>query len=294
MDSAPLVCQYCGSTFGRAHNAGPIPRYCSAAHRQRAHEARRIADSARAQLAALGHSDAIAAAVHSAARLTEIARVADTGAKYAGLLPTFDYTSKFAEMTKLTDFGAKFADSLKVTNLGSSVIPLALSEIGSTYTAALSKVVAGPKLADMVKVTDFGAKFADSIAAAGLGTRIVEMAKLTDFGSRFAEMIRDIDLTEFGDELDDEPASGVSPDDALVPTAALTVAFVALVTALEQGQHALDGAALGLWHTTAFALDGLGLLGENRTFNGLMVFCFLCTVVVALTNLGGKSDGDEN
>lgn len=37
-----LTCEWCGGSFPRRSNMGPIPRYCSSGHRQRAHEVRRI------------------------------------------------------------------------------------------------------------------------------------------------------------------------------------------------------------------------------------------------------------
>ena len=36
-----LTCDWCGKTFDRSGERGPIPKYCSANHRQRAYEARR-------------------------------------------------------------------------------------------------------------------------------------------------------------------------------------------------------------------------------------------------------------
>lgn len=50
-----LECEWCGREFGRPHSQGPVPRYCSAAHRQRAYEARKatlaITTSMRPQVA---------------------------------------------------------------------------------------------------------------------------------------------------------------------------------------------------------------------------------------------------
>ena len=38
---AKLTCAYCGKRFERPSNMGPVPRYCSASHRQRAFEKQR-------------------------------------------------------------------------------------------------------------------------------------------------------------------------------------------------------------------------------------------------------------
>ena len=43
-----LVCAQCGRLFERPRRIGPIPKYCSAAHRQRAYEARRYEAAIRA------------------------------------------------------------------------------------------------------------------------------------------------------------------------------------------------------------------------------------------------------
>jgi hypothetical protein len=37
-----LICEYCGDEFKRPNGRGPIPRYCSAAHRQAAHRVRMV------------------------------------------------------------------------------------------------------------------------------------------------------------------------------------------------------------------------------------------------------------
>lgn len=37
-----LKCDWCGKDFERAHNKGPIPRFCSRGHRQRSYEARTV------------------------------------------------------------------------------------------------------------------------------------------------------------------------------------------------------------------------------------------------------------
>lgn len=37
-----LICDWCGEVFERPHQRGPTPRYCSASHRQRAYEQRRV------------------------------------------------------------------------------------------------------------------------------------------------------------------------------------------------------------------------------------------------------------
>src|SRR5438105_374696 len=46
MDRNDLTCEWCGKQFRRTHSRGPIPKYCSTAHRQRASEARRTVDLA--------------------------------------------------------------------------------------------------------------------------------------------------------------------------------------------------------------------------------------------------------
>lgn len=43
-----LVCAHCGRTFKAPMKPGPPPKYCSQAHRQRAHEQRHRADDAAA------------------------------------------------------------------------------------------------------------------------------------------------------------------------------------------------------------------------------------------------------
>lgn len=35
-----LVCQWCGAHFERPNTRGPIPKFCRASHRQRAHQLR--------------------------------------------------------------------------------------------------------------------------------------------------------------------------------------------------------------------------------------------------------------
>lgn len=37
-----LLCRWCGNRFTRPNPHGPVPKYCSAAHKQRAHEARKM------------------------------------------------------------------------------------------------------------------------------------------------------------------------------------------------------------------------------------------------------------
>jgi hypothetical protein len=45
MTNNQQVCQWCGETFTRPHAKGPTPKYCSPAHRQQAHRARKRARS---------------------------------------------------------------------------------------------------------------------------------------------------------------------------------------------------------------------------------------------------------
>jgi hypothetical protein len=51
------ICEWCGETFARTTNRGPMPKYCSAAHRQAAHRARQTESMGG------GLSDAIAEAL---------------------------------------------------------------------------------------------------------------------------------------------------------------------------------------------------------------------------------------
>jgi hypothetical protein len=44
--SRELVCAHCGRTFTAPYKPGPPPKYCSPAHRQRAHEQRHRSDDA--------------------------------------------------------------------------------------------------------------------------------------------------------------------------------------------------------------------------------------------------------
>jgi hypothetical protein len=41
--TADPVCEWCGERFARPSLKGPMPRFCSQSHRQRAYEQRRLA-----------------------------------------------------------------------------------------------------------------------------------------------------------------------------------------------------------------------------------------------------------
>ena len=51
MTGKRLTCEWCGTEFARSSSRGPEPRYCSHAHRQRAHEARQAFRVAKGSLA---------------------------------------------------------------------------------------------------------------------------------------------------------------------------------------------------------------------------------------------------
>lgn len=73
-----LTCEWCGQKFARPHQRGPAPKFCSNAHRQRAHEARRFRRLERmeAMLSASAHDQAEPALVRAYAHhvLLEAAR----------------------------------------------------------------------------------------------------------------------------------------------------------------------------------------------------------------------------
>jgi hypothetical protein len=60
-----LVCAHCGRTFTAPMKPGPPPKYCSPAHRQRAHEQRHRADDAAALRRANEQIQAYQASVRS-------------------------------------------------------------------------------------------------------------------------------------------------------------------------------------------------------------------------------------
>ena len=69
-----LNCEWCGRPFERPHSRGPVPRFCSRSHRQRAYEGRREAER-RHNLAELDVA-ALREVAQRAAGIEEIARQA--------------------------------------------------------------------------------------------------------------------------------------------------------------------------------------------------------------------------
>jgi septal ring factor EnvC (AmiA/AmiB activator) len=82
-----LVCAHCGRAFKAPMKPGPPPKYCSPAHRQRAHEQRHRADDAEALRRANEQIQALQARIQWLERDNRLLReeLADTAAEYRRL-----------------------------------------------------------------------------------------------------------------------------------------------------------------------------------------------------------------
>ena len=90
-----LTCQWCGCTFGRSSTRGPVPRFCSRSHRQRAYEARRTLPDVVGQL---GGGDTLSDLRQSLtgllANADAITKLSDLSSFQAGLLANADAITK--------------------------------------------------------------------------------------------------------------------------------------------------------------------------------------------------------
>ena len=92
-----LTCQWCGRTFRRSSTRGPVPRFCSRSHRQRAYEARRTVAVLAGQL---GEVDKLGDLPQSQASLLAnvdaITKLGDLPQSLTGLLAKVDAITKLA------------------------------------------------------------------------------------------------------------------------------------------------------------------------------------------------------
>ena len=169
--TSPEPCEWCGAPFQRPHLRGPAPRFCSHAHRQRAHEARRASEVAvRDEIAE--HSlktanEVIQALVESSSDL--VARMVSSDlASAAGVL---DGISNSAEFDAAASGAAALARSAVVDAAKLSASTTAAAAFDATKFAGIGR---------LASVDAAVAKFA------GLDTAVRALAKFAGAGGEFS------------------------------------------------------------------------------------------------------------
>jgi len=174
------VCAWCGQRFTRPHTRGPAPKYCSKAHRQRAHEARQAQhDAAGVQLAEL-----------TSRRALEASRAFDDVQRFAA----FDAAAILREFGAASTLSKQVAEihkqALGALNFDAAAI---LRDVGAAST--LSKQVADiQKQALGVMSFDAGAILRDATSAASLTQHVADIQKQAFAAMDFdaAAILRDV------------------------------------------------------------------------------------------------------
>ncbi len=192
--SERLMCEWCGGTFHRGHERGPVPKYCSNSHRQQAYQARRslrwatspavqqqIQAAEQAVRPGTALSDVIASlnrsavSTHVGGGITEaLAGMQTTLAgggiteALAGMQTTLaggGITEALAGMqTTLAGSGITEALAGMQTTLAGSGITEALAAINQSYTLAIPDLLPLAGLADSLATLDLDADLSKLLA----------------------------------------------------------------------------------------------------------------------------------
>jgi hypothetical protein len=150
ISNRPLSCRWCGAELVRRSNHGPIPRYCSDAHRQSAHRARVSAAGDHRQTAedpTTPHTSGFARSVQDGIDLTALrtfmidgVKLPDMSGLAKSVLDSASLTRPFLDSVKLPDtsaFAKSIFDSIDTAALSKSV----LDSVNLTDTSAFTKSI---------------------------------------------------------------------------------------------------------------------------------------------------------
>ncbi len=166
--SEELVCAHCGGRFSRQSPMGPKPRFCSASHRQRAHERRKrdaeIADVV-ARMSPISKAAEQLSASTMSPMLDSISKVAT-----ANLAARMSPISKAAEQLSASTMSPMLDSISKVAtaNLAAQMSPIskAAEQLGASTMSPISKFADQISASTMSPIIDSMTKIAtESLAA---------------------------------------------------------------------------------------------------------------------------------
>lgn len=165
-DPEVLRCEWCETEFERPSKRGPVPKYCSAAHRQAAHRARQ-------------------------APRVDLAVFEGLSEQFAAALPKFDYSSAMSELIPKIDSATMFGE-----DWDGIASQLADASAGLT-SGVLADATAGLTEATLGVDTSVWDRISESFADTGIGSAVGAAA----FDSLGPDLANKFGAFQFGEPL---------------------------------------------------------------------------------------------
>ena len=203
-----LNCEWCGRPFERPHSRGPVPRFCSRSHRQRAYEGRREAERR-----------------HNLAEL-DVAALREVAQRAAGIEEIARQAAANIDVTALQEVAQRAAGIEKIARQAAANIDVAgLQEIARQAAANIDVTALREVATRTAGFQEIARQAAANIDVAGL-QEIARQVAANIGAIRGLEALEDLDTGEPDLGLHEPGARKLDPE---LVSAAIALMFVAVL-----------------------------------------------------------------